>query len=57
MMLSHVKILLVKTKKTEGNFSQKHIIEAHKDYIRTVYFIFNLGSNAIHNKLINVCGR
>jgi len=65
MMLSHVQVLLLKTKKkkkkkknkTEGNFTQKHIIEVHKDYIKTVYFIFKLGSNASHNKRIHVCGR
>lgn len=46
-----------KDQQSEGNFTRKHKIEAHKDYITTVYFTFNLGSNATHNKIIHVCGR
>lgn len=43
-----------KDQQTDGNFTWKHAIEAYKDYIKALFFVFNLGSNATRNKN-NLC--
>jgi hypothetical protein len=39
-----------KEQQTEGDFTWKHATEAHKGYIKAVFFAFNLGSNATRSK-------